>query len=100
MAKQLVVLASGNGSNLQAIFDACESGFLPAEVAAVVSDRKAAFALERARLHGAVDGLLVGAGTAHSGLPADEVRTIFEMDIELNAQGLAIWLARRAKRRE
>lgn len=52
------------------------------------------------RLREAVDRLLVDAGTAHSGLPAGEVRAIFEADIELNAQGLAIWLARRAKRRE
>jgi len=49
--KRLVVLASGNGSNLQAIIDACESGILPAKVVAVISDRKAAFALERARKH-------------------------------------------------
>ena len=49
--KRLVVLASGNGSNLQAIIDACEDGRLPARVVAVISDRKAAFALERARKH-------------------------------------------------
>ena len=49
--KRLVVMASGNGSNLQAIIDACESGTLPAAVVAVISDRRAAFALERARLH-------------------------------------------------
>jgi glyoxylase-like metal-dependent hydrolase (beta-lactamase superfamily II) len=52
------------------------------------------------RLKGAVERLLVDAGTAHSGLPADQVRAIFDLDIELNAQGLAVWLARRAKRRE
>ena len=47
--KHLVVLASGNGSNLQAIIDACAEGSLPARVAAVGSDHKDAFALERAR---------------------------------------------------
>jgi phosphoribosylglycinamide formyltransferase-1 len=47
--KRLVVLASGNGSNLQTILDACEVGALPAQVTAVISDRQAAFALERAR---------------------------------------------------
>jgi hypothetical protein len=51
------------------------------------------------RLREAVDRLLVDAGTAHSGLAPDAVRRIFELDIELNAQGLAVWLARRAKRR-
>jgi phosphoribosylglycinamide formyltransferase-1 len=45
------VLASGRGSNLQAIMDACESGSLKALVAVVVSDRRDAQALERARRH-------------------------------------------------
>ena len=44
----LVVLASGNGSNLQALIDAGASGRLPATVAAVVSDQAAAHALVRA----------------------------------------------------
>lgn len=49
--KRLVVLASGSGSNLQAILEACQRGSFPAEVVAVFSDRKAAYALERARTH-------------------------------------------------
>ncbi len=49
---RLVVLISGNGSNLQAILDACRSGALPAEVAAVISNRSDAYGLERARLAG------------------------------------------------
>jgi formyltetrahydrofolate-dependent phosphoribosylglycinamide formyltransferase len=48
----LVVLISGNGSNLQAILDACESGRLPAQVSAVISNRREAYGLERARLAG------------------------------------------------
>jgi formyltetrahydrofolate-dependent phosphoribosylglycinamide formyltransferase len=52
MATRLVVLASGTGSNLQAILDACAGGTLPAEVAAVVSDRPAAPALDRATAAG------------------------------------------------
>jgi formyltetrahydrofolate-dependent phosphoribosylglycinamide formyltransferase len=46
---RLVILVSGNGSNLQAILDACAAGELPAQVAAVVSNKQDAFALERAR---------------------------------------------------
>lgn len=46
------VLASGRGSNLQAIIDACEREDIPAVVAVVVSDRADAFALQRARNHG------------------------------------------------
>ncbi len=45
---RLVVLASGFGSNLQAVIDACESGDLDADVAAVICDRKKAYSLERA----------------------------------------------------
>jgi phosphoribosylglycinamide formyltransferase 1 len=45
---RLVVLASGNGSNLQAILDASATGRLPAQVVGVVSDRPDAGALRRA----------------------------------------------------
>jgi phosphoribosylglycinamide formyltransferase 1 len=45
---RIVVLASGSGSNLQAIMDACASGSLDATVAAVVSDQPHAYALVRA----------------------------------------------------
>ena len=48
MTARLVVLASGDGSNLQAILDACAAGELPARVTHVVSDNPAARALRRA----------------------------------------------------
>ena len=48
----LGVLASGRGSNLQAILDAIDAGRCPARVAVVVSDRKDAAALDRARRAG------------------------------------------------
>ena len=51
-ACRLVVLVSGHGSNLQAILDACASGELPAQVAAVISNKGEAYGLERARLAG------------------------------------------------
>lgn len=53
MALRLGVLASGRGSNLQAILDAIGRGDLAAEVRVVVSDRPGARALERARQAGA-----------------------------------------------
>jgi formyltetrahydrofolate-dependent phosphoribosylglycinamide formyltransferase len=49
---RLVVLASGNGTNLQVILDACADGRLPAGVAAVISNRAASGALQRAALAG------------------------------------------------
>jgi phosphoribosylglycinamide formyltransferase-1 len=51
-AVKLGVLVSGNGTNLQAIIDAIESGDLSARVACVISNKGEAFALERARKHG------------------------------------------------
>lgn len=48
MTARLVVLISGNGSNLQAILDACKSGELPASVAAVISNNSDAYGLVRA----------------------------------------------------
>jgi len=47
----LVVLVSGNGSNLQALIDAAAAG-LPVEIRAVISNRPGAFGLERARRAG------------------------------------------------
>jgi len=47
------VLASGRGSNFQAIIDAVESGYVKdAEIVVLISDVRDAFALERARKHG------------------------------------------------
>jgi len=46
------VLASGRGTNLQAIIDACKSGMINAEVAVVLSDTRDAYALERAEKNG------------------------------------------------
>lgn len=46
---RLVIMASGSGSNLQAILDAIAGGELKAEVVLVVSNHGQAYALERAR---------------------------------------------------
>jgi formyltetrahydrofolate-dependent phosphoribosylglycinamide formyltransferase len=43
------VLISGNGSNLQAILDACACGELNARVAAVISNKRDVYGLERAK---------------------------------------------------
>ncbi|MBM4123863.1 MAG: phosphoribosylglycinamide formyltransferase [Nitrospira sp.] len=52
------VLASGRGSNLQAVIDAIEAGSLQAQIALVLSNKKDAFALERARRHGLTEVFL------------------------------------------
>lgn len=52
---RVAVLASGRGSNLQAIIDAIEAGQIQARIVAVISNKKDAIALERARKHGLKD---------------------------------------------
>lgn len=49
---RLGVLASGSGTNLQAIIDSSEAGKIPARVTVVLSDKADAFALKRAEKHG------------------------------------------------
>jgi phosphoribosylglycinamide formyltransferase-1 len=53
---RLVVLISGNGSNLQAILDACKSGELNAEVVSVISNKADAYGLVRAK-HSGVEAI-------------------------------------------
>lgn len=48
MPCKIVILISGSGSNLQAFIDAMQNGTLPAEIAAVISNRPQAGGLERA----------------------------------------------------
>lgn len=50
-----------------------------------------------AALVAALDDLYVPRAMAHSGLDAETVRQLLALDIELNAQGLAVWLDRRTR---
>jgi len=74
---RLVVLASGNGTNLQAILDACANGILTAEVVAVISDRQNAFALQRAMQLG-IPALSRPWGPYHK---AGKLRTTYDLDL-------------------
>ncbi len=49
---RLAVFISGSGTNLQSIIDNCQSGFIPGEVALVLSNKKDAYGLERAKKAG------------------------------------------------
>ncbi len=59
---RLGVLASGSGTNLQALLDACAARRIDAEVAVVVSNGPAAGALERARRAGVPTELVPSKG--------------------------------------
>ncbi len=47
----IVVLISGNGSNLQSIIDAVEAGQILGQITAVISNKADAYGLERAKKH-------------------------------------------------
>ena len=48
----IAVLVSGRGSNLQAMIDSIENGYLKARISVVISDIENAYALGRAKKHG------------------------------------------------
>lgn len=47
--KKIAVLASGRGSNFQALIDAARSGYFPATIARLITDNPEAFAIRRAK---------------------------------------------------
>lgn len=49
---RIAVLASGGGTDLQSVIDGVESGYIPGEIDVVISNKKSAYALERARAAG------------------------------------------------
>lgn len=48
---RIAVLVSGSGSNLQSIIDAVENHTLTSQIVSVISNKKDAFGLERAKTH-------------------------------------------------
>ncbi|MDD1685523.1 phosphoribosylglycinamide formyltransferase [Methanoregula sp.] len=52
MKKRIAVLASGRGSNFQAIIDAIGAGTIPATCVALITDNPTAYAIERAEKAG------------------------------------------------
>jgi phosphoribosylglycinamide formyltransferase-1 len=73
---RLGVLASGRGTNLQAMLDAAAGGEIPAQVAVVLSNRPSARALERAR----------AAGVPAFALPQQRFATRRERDLAMVAR--------------
>ena len=49
MKKRIAVLASGRGSNFQAVIDAINAGKIPAACVALITDNPKAYAIERAQ---------------------------------------------------
>ena len=85
MTSRLVVLATGSGSNLQAILDACAVGRLEAEVVLVVVNRRTAFAAERAAAAG-VPSVYRPMGPFREAVPDDPRRARERYDAALAAE--------------
>ena len=49
--KKIVVLVSGNGSNLQTIIDQCEAGKIAGHVVAVITNKANVYSIDRANQH-------------------------------------------------
>ncbi|MEW6608143.1 MAG: phosphoribosylglycinamide formyltransferase [bacterium] len=77
------ILASGRGSNLQAIIDAVELGNLSADIAIVISDNKDAYALIRAQKYGIKTLFLDPKGFRREDYDRKVVEVLQEENIEL-----------------
>jgi len=75
---RIAVLASGRGSNFEAIARAVESGFIPADLVGLITDRPSAGALEIARARG-VDALAIDPRD-HPGREAHEKQLITALE--------------------
>jgi formyltetrahydrofolate-dependent phosphoribosylglycinamide formyltransferase len=85
VTSRLVVLATGSGSNLQAILDACTDGTLEAEVVLVVVNRRTAYAAERAAAAG-VPSVYRPMGPFREAVPDDPRRARERYDAALAAE--------------
>lgn len=67
MMKRIAVLASGGGTNLQALIDAAQRGEIKnGEIVLVVSNKENAYALERAKQNGIATKVIPSAGERES----------------------------------
>lgn len=80
---RLGVLASGSGSNLQAILDGCASGAIPAEVSLVVCNVPGAGAIERAKKAGVPCTVLPHKGIAREAYDEQLVEELRKARVEL-----------------
>jgi phosphoribosylglycinamide formyltransferase-1 len=74
---RLAVLGSTRGTDLQAIIDAIKSGLLKAEIVCVISNKKDAYILERAKQHG-IEALFINP----KGLTREEYDKLIMDEIE------------------
>jgi len=84
MAVKIGVLVSGRGSNLQAIIDSIEKGYIRnAEINVVISNKADAYALERAKEHGINAVFLDPSGYDNTGYDREILYVLKQHDIDL-----------------
>jgi phosphoribosylglycinamide formyltransferase-1 len=79
------VLASGGGTNLQAIIDACERGEIDGDVVVVISNVPEAYALERARTHRIPAFAFPHKGTTREDHEKDIIECLVQHQVDLVA---------------
>ncbi|MBE9528028.1 MAG: phosphoribosylglycinamide formyltransferase [Proteobacteria bacterium] len=81
---KIAVLASGGGTNLQAIIDETEAGRLDCSIEVVVTDSPSAFALERAKKHSIATAIVEkSAYPKRKAFDAELVRLLKEHGVEV-----------------
>ena len=64
--KKIAVLISGQGSNLQTLIDACQTGQIPAKISCVISNKAEAYGLIRAKSAGIFSRVFLRADFANN----------------------------------
>ncbi|AAM06885.1 phosphoribosylglycinamide formyltransferase [Methanosarcina acetivorans C2A] len=84
MTVKIAVLVSGRGSNLQAIIDSIEKGYIKnAAVSVVISNKADAYALERAEKHGISAVFLDPEGRDRAGYDREILKILKQYDTDL-----------------
>lgn len=84
MTVKIAVLVSGRGSNLQAIIDSIEKGYIKnAAVNVVISNKADAYALERAEKHGISAVFLDPEGLDRAGYDREILKVLKQHDTDL-----------------
>ena len=80
------VLASGRGSNFQAIIDSIEAGFIRAQISVLITDNPEAFSIKRAEKHG-IESLVMRPKDYGS---RDEYFTAIALELKNRGIGLVV----------
>ena len=80
---RIAVLASGSGTDLQSILDACETGQINGKVAVVISNNSDAYALQRAREYNVKVVFIDHRGKTRDAHDTEIVRELEAMKIDL-----------------